>query len=33
MFGTVNRALDESNLEEEAVEADMILNGKKNLET
>lgn len=29
MFGMVNRVLDESDLEEEVVEADMMLNGKK----
>jgi hypothetical protein len=33
MFGTVNRTLDESDLEEEVREADMMVNGKKKMET
>jgi hypothetical protein len=30
LFGTVKRTLDESDLEEEVVEADIVMNGKKN---
>jgi hypothetical protein len=33
IFGTVKRKLEEVDLEEESREADIMMNGKKNLET